>query len=45
MKIEESAKDIVKRVGELGNHLKSYEEAHQKLGNTLSTAVNHFYKI
>ncbi len=44
MQIEESAKDIVKRVGELGNHLKSYEEAHQKLGNTLSTAVNHFTK-
>ena len=25
MQIEESAKDIVKRVGELGNHLRSYE--------------------
>ncbi len=44
MQIEESAKDIVKRVGELGSHLKSYEEAHQKLGNTLSTAINHFTK-
>ncbi len=44
MQIEESAKDIVKRVGELGNHLKSYEEVHQKLGNALSTAVNHFNK-
>ncbi len=44
MKIEESAKDIVKRVGELGNHLKAYEQSHQKLGNTLSTAVNHFTK-
>ncbi len=44
MQIEESAKDIVKRVGELGNHLKTYEELHQKLGNSLSTTVNHFNK-
>ncbi len=42
MQIEESAKDIVKRVGELGKHLKSYEEYHNKLGNTLSTVVNHY---
>ena len=44
LQIEESAKDIVKRVGDLGKHLKSYEEVHQKLGNTLATAVNHFTK-
>ncbi len=44
MQIEESAKDIVKRVGELGKHLKSYEEMHQKLGNSLETTVNHFNK-
>lgn len=42
MQIEESAKDIVKRVGELGKHLKSYEEYHNKLGNTLGTAVSHY---
>jgi DNA recombination protein RmuC len=42
--IEESAKDIIKRVGELGSHLKSFEEYHQKLGNALGTAVNHFSK-
>lgn len=42
MQIEESAKDIVKRVGELGKHLKSYEEYHQKLGKSLETTVNHF---
>jgi DNA recombination protein RmuC len=42
MQIEESAKDIVKRVGELGKHLKAYEEHHNKLGNTLSTATNHY---
>jgi DNA recombination protein RmuC len=42
MQIEESAKDIVKRVGELGKHLKAYEEYHSKLGNALKTTVNHF---
>ncbi len=42
LKIEESAKDIVKRVGELGKHMKSYEEHHAKLGNSLSTVVNHY---
>ena len=44
MQIEESAKDIVKRVGELGKHLRSYEEMHRKLGNALETTVNHFNK-
>lgn len=44
MQIEESAKDIVKRVGELKNHLKSYEDYHQKMGNALGTVVNHFNK-
>lgn len=42
MQIEESAKDIVKRVGELAKHLKGYEDYHAKLGNALSTAVNQF---
>ncbi len=44
MQIEESAKDIVKRVSELGKHLRTYEEMHQKLGNALETTVNHFNK-
>ncbi len=44
MQIEESAKDIVKRVGELGNHLRTYEELHQKMGNALGTVVSHFNK-
>ncbi len=44
MQIEESAKDIVKRVNELGNHLRSFDEYHQKLGNALGTAVNHYNK-
>lgn len=44
MQIEESAKDIIKRVGELSNHLKNYEEYHEKMGASLSTVVNHFNK-
>jgi DNA recombination protein RmuC len=42
MQIEETAKDIIKRVDELGKHLKSYEEYHGKLGNALGTTINHF---
>ncbi|MDQ5971061.1 MAG: recombination protein RmuC [Patescibacteria group bacterium] len=42
MQIEESAKDIVKRVGELTKHLKSYEEYHNKLGNSIGTVINHY---
>lgn len=42
MQIEESAKDVIKRVGELGKHLKSFEDYHAKLGNSLSTVVNHY---
>ncbi len=40
--IEETAKDIIKRVSELGTHLKKYEEYHGKLGISLSTVVNHY---
>jgi DNA recombination protein RmuC len=42
LQIEETAKDIVKRVEELGKHLKSYEEYHNKLGNNLQTVVNQY---
>ncbi len=42
LQIEESAKEIIKRVNELGKHLKSYDEYHQKLGNSLNTVVNHY---
>jgi len=41
-KIEESAKEIQKYVGELQKHLAAYEEYQMKLGKTLGTAVNHF---
>ena len=42
MQIEESAKEIIKKVSDLGKHLKSYDEYHSKLGNSLSTVVNHY---
>lgn len=41
-KIEESAKHIEQRVGELGKHLEAYEEYMKKLGATLGTSVNHY---
>ena len=44
LQIEETAKDIIKRVEELGKHLKAYEDYHGKLGGALSTTVNHFNK-
>jgi DNA recombination protein RmuC len=42
MQIEETAKDIVKRVEDLGKHLKSFEEYHKKLGNSIGTVVSHY---
>jgi DNA recombination protein RmuC len=42
LQIEETAKDIIQRVEELGIHLKKYEEYHQKLGASLGTVVNHY---
>lgn len=42
LQIEETAKDIVKHVSQLGTHLKKYEEYHAKLGTSLSTVVNHY---
>lgn len=42
MQIEETAKDIIKGVNDLGNHLKKYEEYHNKLGVSLGTVVNHY---
>jgi DNA recombination protein RmuC len=40
LQIEESAKEIRKRVEELGKHLVAYDEYVKKLGNNLSTTVN-----
>jgi DNA recombination protein RmuC len=41
-KIEEGAMQIRKYVTELGKHLKSYEEYHNKLGKNLGTVVNQY---
>jgi len=40
LQIEESAKEIRKRVEELGRHLSNYETYMEKLGGHLGTAVN-----
>jgi len=42
MQIEEKAQDIIKNVEKLSGHITKYEEYYQKLGNTLSTTVNHY---
>lgn len=41
-KIEEQAKDIAKNVEALNRHMKAYEDYYKKLGNALSTTVNHY---
>ena len=40
--IEESAKEIRKNVEKLSRHLQGYDEYFNKLGNSLSTTVNHY---
>ena len=42
LQIEEQAKEIQQRVGELGRHITTYETLMQKLGGSLGTTVNHF---
>ena len=42
LKIEASAKEIIARVEELGKHLGNYDQYMGKLGNSLSTTVNHY---
>lgn len=42
LQIEDQAKEIQKRVGELGRHIGAYETLMQKLGNSIGTTVNHF---
>ncbi len=41
-KIEESAKEIGKRVEELRKHLSAYEDYMKKIGSSLGTTVNHY---
>jgi DNA recombination protein RmuC len=42
LQIEGQAKEIQKRVGDLGRHLTAHETLMQKLGSSLGTTVNHF---
>ena len=42
LQIEEQAKDIRVRVGQLGRHIGAYETFMQKLGVSLGTTVNHY---
>ncbi len=42
LQIEEQAKDIQIRVGQLGKHIGSFDGYMQKLGHALGTTVNHY---
>ncbi len=42
LQIEESAKEIQKRVGELGKHLSAFHDYHDKLGKNLGVVVNQY---
>lgn len=42
LEIENSAREIQKRVGDLGRHLNAYEDYMRKLGGHLSTTVNSY---
>lgn len=42
LEIEEKAIDIIKNVEKLGMHIGKYDESFKKLGNSLSTTVNHY---
>jgi DNA recombination protein RmuC len=44
LKIEESVKEVIKRVGELSKHLNVYQTYLGKLGNNLGTTVNMYNK-
>jgi len=43
-KVEEGAKQIQKKVEDLGRHINNYEGFYRKLGASLSTTVNHYTK-
>lgn len=42
LQIEEQAKDIQVRVGQLGAHINKFEDYMQRLGSSLGTTVNHY---
>lgn len=43
-RIQETAKDIIKNVAELGKHLNAYQDAHNSMGKSLSAVVGHYEK-
>ena len=42
LQIEEQARDIQVRVGQLGTHIRKFDELLGKMGRSLSTTVNHY---
>ncbi len=42
LQIEQQAKEIQLRVGQLGRHINNFEEFMQKLGSSLGVTVNHY---
>ena len=44
MKVERSIEDIQKNIEKLSNHLNAYKSAHDSLGKTIGTVVNHYNK-
>lgn len=42
MQIEEKAQEIKENIEKLGKHLLSYDDFMKKLGNSMSTTVNHY---
>lgn len=42
LQLEKSTQEIIKRVSELGKHMKSYSDYHERLGKNLGTVVNQY---
>ena len=42
LKVEKSIQDILLNIDKLSNHLNSYQNSHNRLGKSLSVAVNHY---
>jgi DNA recombination protein RmuC len=42
LEIEKSTQDIIKRVGELGKHMRAFSEVHDRIGKNLTTVVNQY---
>ncbi len=42
LQLEKSTQEIIKHVSELGKHIRSYSDYHEKLGKNLSTTVNQY---